>query len=57
MFLTDGSQQAKITILLAHGAGAPMDSVSMTACALALFEAGFRVLRFEFGYMASRRWT
>ncbi len=32
-----------------------MDSVSMTATARALAEAGFRVARFEFGYMASRR--
>ena len=55
MFLTDGPEQAKVTILLAHGAGAPMDSASMTASARALSEAGFRVVRFEFGYMASRR--
>jgi uncharacterized protein len=55
MFLTEGPQQAKITILLAHGAGAPMDSASMTASARALSEVGFRVVRFEFGYMASRR--
>jgi predicted alpha/beta-hydrolase family hydrolase len=54
-FLTDGPPDARITILLAHGAGAPMDSASMTAAAKALAEAGFRVARFEFGYMAARR--
>lgn len=54
-FLTDGPAKARITILLAHGAGAPMDSASMTAVATALAEAGFRVARFEFGYMAARR--
>jgi predicted alpha/beta-hydrolase family hydrolase len=54
-FLADGSAEARITILLAHGAGAPMDSASMTAAATALARAGFRVARFEFGYMAARR--
>lgn len=54
-FLTDGPEQAKVTILLAHGAGAPMDSAAMTASAQALAGAGFRVARFEFDYMASRR--
>lgn len=54
-FLFDGPQDAPATILLAHGAGAPMDSASMTATALALAGAGFRVARFEFGYMAARR--
>ncbi len=41
--------------MLAHGAGAPMDSASMNATARALAAAGFRVARFEFGYMAARR--
>jgi predicted alpha/beta-hydrolase family hydrolase len=54
-FLFDGTDQAPITILLAHGAGAPMDSASMTAAAKALAAAGFRVARFEFAYMAARR--
>ena len=54
-FLTDGPAEARTTILLAHGAGAPMDSASMTAVATALAGAGFRVARFEFGYMAARR--
>jgi predicted alpha/beta-hydrolase family hydrolase len=54
-FLFDGPGNASTTILLAHGAGAPMDSASMTATAQALAAAGFRVARFEFGYMAARR--
>ncbi|SEG76632.1 hypothetical protein SAMN04488115_112133 [Bosea lathyri] len=54
-FLIDGPEQARTTILLAHGAGAGMDSASMTANALALAGAGLRVVRFEFGYMADRR--
>lgn len=55
MFLFDGPEEADVTILLAHGAGAPMDSASMTAAAEALAGAGFRVARFEFDYMAARR--
>lgn len=54
-FIFDGAADAACTILLAHGAGAPMDSASMTAAAKALGDAGFRVARFEFGYMAARR--
>jgi predicted alpha/beta-hydrolase family hydrolase len=56
-FLFDGPENAPTTILLAHGAGAPMDSASMTAVAGALAAVGFRVARFEFGYMAARRTT
>ena len=54
-FLLNGPENARITILLAHGAGAPMDSASMSAAASVHAEAGFRVARFEFGYMAARR--
>lgn len=54
-FLFDGPESSDTTILLAHGAGAPMDSASMTATAKALAAAGLRVARFEFGYMAARR--
>jgi predicted alpha/beta-hydrolase family hydrolase len=54
-FLFDGSDKAKATILLAHGAGAPMDSASMNAATKALANAGLRIARFEFAYMASRR--
>ena len=54
-FLFDGPEDARVTIMLAHGAGAPMDSASMNAATKALAAAGFRVARFEFGYMAARR--
>jgi len=54
-FLFDGPEDARATILLAHGAGAPMDSASMTAATRALAAAGLRVARFEFAYMAERR--
>jgi predicted alpha/beta-hydrolase family hydrolase len=54
-FLFDGPEDARFTLLLAHGAGAPMDSASMNATAKALAAAGIRVARFEFGYMAARR--
>jgi len=51
----DGPKTSPATILIAHGAGAPMDSASMNATALALASVGLRVARFEFGYMAARR--
>jgi predicted alpha/beta-hydrolase family hydrolase len=54
-FLIEGPEDALFTILLAHGAGAPMDSASMNAASGALSGVGFRVARFEFAYMASRR--
>jgi uncharacterized protein len=54
-FLIEGPGDAGITIFLAHGAGAPMDSASMNASSKALAEQGFRVARFEFAYMAARR--
>ena len=54
-FLFDGPAEARTTILLAHGAGAPMDSASMQAASAALAAEGFRVARFEFAYMAARR--
>ena len=54
-FLFDGPEDARFTLLLAHGAGAAMDSASMNATAKALAAAGIRVARFEFSYMAARR--
>lgn len=53
--LFDGPVRAKLTLALAHGAGAPMDSAFMDAIADALAAAGIRVVRFEFPYMARRR--
>lgn len=55
MFLFDGPEDAPATVLLAHGAGAPMNSAAMTALARALAATGLRVARFEFAYMAARR--
>ena len=43
------------TLILAHGAGAPMDSDWMTGMAERLAARGLNVLRFEFPYMAQRR--
>lgn len=54
-FVFDGPEDAGVTVLLAHGAGAPMDSASMDAVAAALAAEGMRVARFEFAYMAARR--
>jgi len=43
------------TLILAHGAGAPMDSAWMNDMAARLADQGVNVLRFEFPYMAQRR--
>jgi uncharacterized protein len=43
------------TLILAHGAGAPMDSDWMTGMAERLAARGINVLRFEFPYMVQRR--
>lgn len=43
------------TLILAHGAGAPMDSEFMHDIAERLAALGVGVLRFEFPYMAQRR--
>lgn len=53
--LTDGPETAPTTLILAHGAGAPMDSPYMAAMAHGISAAGIRVVRFEFPYMAARR--
>ncbi|MBH3406843.1 alpha/beta hydrolase [Pseudomonas glycinae] len=47
--------EASATLILAHGAGAPMDSEWMTDMAGRLAGLGVNVLRFEFPYMAQRR--
>lgn len=58
-FLFNGPQKtnkkASVTLVLAHGAGAAMDSDFMTLFAEALGARGIRVARFEFPYMAKRR--
>ena len=53
-FLIEGPETGP-TLLLAHGAGAAMDSPSMTALARAFCALGLRTARFEFPYMAARR--
>jgi predicted alpha/beta-hydrolase family hydrolase len=45
----------RATVVLAHGAGAPMDSPFMEAMARGLAGLGWRVVRFEFPYMARQR--
>lgn len=53
--LIDGPAEADRTIVLAHGAGAGMESDFMTFFAEHLAGAGLRVVRFEFPYMQQRR--
>ena len=53
--LSDGPARGRITLALAHGAGAPMDSPFMNTVARSLGEGGVRVVRFEFPYMRLRR--
>lgn len=55
--LWDGQPEAPLTLALAHGAGAPMDSAFMNFFARGVAAAGYRVARFEFPYMAARRET
>lgn len=43
------------TLVLAHGAGAAMDSGWMNGFCALLADRGIRTARFEFGYMAARR--
>lgn len=54
-FLHTGPEDAPAALLLAHGAGAPMDSHFMNDMAALLAELGLGVCRFEFAYMAGRR--
>jgi uncharacterized protein len=52
--LIDGPSGVQRTIVLAHGAGAGMDSAYMTTVAKGLAHEGIRVVRFEFPYMRAR---
>ena len=54
-FLINGPKKAPATLVLAHGAGAPMDSPFMNAIAEGVASKEIRVVRFEFPYMAARR--
>ena len=54
-FLIDGPPEARATLVLAHGAGVPMDHASMQRLAVLIAAQDVRVVRFEFPYMAARR--
>ena len=54
-FLTVGPEDAAWTLLLAHGAGAGMETPFLARVTELLVERSVRVVRFEFGYMAARR--
>jgi len=54
--LFDGPEDG-LAIVLAHGAGAPMDSTFMNVVARGLAAGGLRVARFELPYMRRRRET
>ena len=54
-YLVDGAADAPLTVILAHGAGAAMDTPFMEFFAKGFGEAGYRCARFEFPYMAKRR--
>jgi predicted alpha/beta-hydrolase family hydrolase len=53
--LIDGPKNSTTTVVLAHGAGATMDSPFMNMIAEGLAKADIRVVRFEFPYMRARR--
>ncbi|MFT6516137.1 MAG: putative alpha/beta-hydrolase family hydrolase, partial [Alcanivorax sp.] len=53
--LWNRAEQPVALLVLAHGAGAPMDSDFMNAMAEAMADQGISVVRFEFPYMARRR--
>jgi len=53
--LIDGNKEAKTLLILAHGAGSPMDSVFMNTIVKSIIERDILVIRFEFPYMSKRR--
>jgi predicted alpha/beta-hydrolase family hydrolase len=54
-WIVDGDPAARPLLVLAHGAGAPMDSPFMNVVARGLAARGRCVVRFEFDYMSERR--
>jgi hypothetical protein len=54
-FLFDGPEDAAVTVVLAHGAGVPMDAPFMETFAAGIAKGGLRVARFEFPYMQRQR--
>ena len=55
LLLRDGPSDAALRLVLAHSAGAPMDTPFMDETSRVLAEAGVQVVRFEFPYMHARR--
>ncbi len=53
--LTNGPDDAKKTLVLAHGAGGAMDTPFLNRVAEGVGALGIRAVRFEFSYMAARR--
>ena len=53
--LHDGPRRSQLRLILAHGAGAGMDSTFMRDFAASLGKRGVHVVRFEFPYMAKRK--
>ena len=51
----DGPDAADVLLVLAHGAGAPLDSDFMRVVAQAIGDGGMRVCRFNFVYMEQRK--
>ena len=54
-YLFDGPEDSPVDLVLAHGAGAAMDSPFMAHVAKGLGARGLRIARFEFPYMAASR--
>lgn len=55
MFLIDDAPEPIARVMLAHGAGAPMDHEWMNAMTALLVERRLSVARFEFSFMAAMR--
>jgi len=55
LLINDPPGRSRCTLVLAHGAGAPMDTPFMETIAAGVAAGGVRVVRFEFPYMAQRR--
>ncbi|HKP63280.1 MAG TPA: alpha/beta fold hydrolase [Polyangiales bacterium] len=53
--LHDGPRRSELRLILAHGAGAGMESGFMRDFAAAMGERGVHVVRFEFPYMQKRK--
>ncbi|MFD2230941.1 alpha/beta family hydrolase [Alkalimarinus sediminis] len=55
--INEPTQPKGVNLILAHGAGASMDSAFMNTIAESVAADGIRVWRFEFPYMSERRST